>query len=78
MCRLRDCSVCECPDSEFPQQFKKRKPYDDPLCQEGKPQATVDRTIDSRSFRGWIELDNPWTYDDESNDGLYHPALPDN
>lgn len=68
MCRLRDCSVCECPDNEFPQQFKKRKPYDDPLCQEGKPQATVDRTIDSRLFRGWIELDNPWTYDDESND----------
>ncbi|OAY64905.1 Endoplasmic reticulum oxidoreductin-1 [Ananas comosus] len=70
MCRLRDCTVCECPENEFPEPFK--KPYnglstDDMICQEGKPQATVDRTIDSKVFKGWIEIDNPWTYDDETD-----------
>lgn len=71
MCRLRDCSVCECPESEFPDTFK--RPYrhglraDDLVCQEGKPQATVDRTLDKKAFRGWIEEDNPWTYDDETD-----------
>ncbi|XP_042430416.1 endoplasmic reticulum oxidoreductin-1-like [Zingiber officinale] len=69
MCRLRDCSVCECPESEFPEPFK--KPYhlssDDLMCQEGKPQAAVDRTIDNKIFRGWIEVDNPWTNDDETD-----------
>lgn len=70
MCRLRDCSVCECPESEFPEIFK--KPHyglspDDPVCQEGKPQAAVDRTIDNKAFRGWTETDNPWTNDDETD-----------
>ncbi|KAE8700761.1 Endoplasmic reticulum oxidoreductin-1 [Hibiscus syriacus] len=71
MCRLRDCSVCECPESEFPESFK--RPYhhglssDDLKCQEGKPEATVDRTLDSQAFRGWTETDNPWTYDDETD-----------
>ncbi|KAL7142488.1 hypothetical protein ABFS83_08G126300 [Erythranthe nasuta] len=71
MCRLRDCSVCECPENEFPETF--RKPYgnvlssDNLVCQEGKPQATVDRTIDAKSFKGWIEVDNPWTNDDETD-----------
>ncbi|URE37045.1 Endoplasmic [Musa troglodytarum] len=70
MCVLRDCSVCECPESEFPEPFK--KPFhglsaDDLTCQEGKPQATVDRTLDNKVFRGWIEVDNPWTYDDETD-----------
>ncbi|KAH7522455.1 hypothetical protein FEM48_Zijuj07G0140400 [Ziziphus jujuba var. spinosa] len=73
MCRLRDCSVCECPENEFPEPF--RKPLhqglksDNPVCQEGKPQSTVDRTLDSRAFRGWIETDNPWTNDDETDNG---------
>ncbi|XP_059437855.1 endoplasmic reticulum oxidoreductin-1-like isoform X1 [Corylus avellana] len=67
MCRLRDCSVCECPDSEFPESFKMPHSQEDPICQEGKPQAAVDRTIDSKSFRGWTEADNPWTYDDETD-----------
>ncbi|KAJ6966798.1 hypothetical protein NC652_004376 [Populus alba x Populus x berolinensis] len=73
MCRLRDCSVCECPENEFPEPFK--KPFrrglsaDDLMCQEGKPQAAVDRTLDSRAFRGWIETDNPWTNDDETDNG---------
>lgn len=72
MCRLRDCSVCECPENEFPEPFK--KPFhillsDDLMCQEGKPQATVDRTLDKRAFRGWIETDNPWTNDDETDNG---------
>ncbi|KAJ9672880.1 hypothetical protein PVL29_026224 [Vitis rotundifolia] len=71
MCKLRDCSVCECPESEFPEPFK--SPFkcslqsDNLVCQEGKPQATVDRTLDSKAFRGWIETDNPWTNDDETD-----------
>ncbi|XP_051114939.1 endoplasmic reticulum oxidoreductin-1-like isoform X1 [Andrographis paniculata] len=71
MCKLRDCSVCECPESEFPEPFKKfvqpGLPPDDLKCQEGKPQAAVDRTLDSQAFRGWIEVDNPWTNDDETD-----------
>lgn len=73
MCRLRDCSVCECPENEFPEPFKKPfragLPSDDLICQEGKPQAAVDRTLDSKAFRGWIETDNPWTNDDETDNG---------
>ncbi|XP_054779488.1 endoplasmic reticulum oxidoreductin-1-like [Prosopis cineraria] len=78
MCRLRDCSVCECPDSEFPELFKKphRLPLDDLICQEGKPQAAVDRTVDRKAFRGWTETDNPWTNDDETdNDELTYVNL---
>ncbi|OMO65769.1 Endoplasmic reticulum oxidoreductin 1 [Corchorus olitorius] len=71
MCRLRDCSVCECPESEFPESFKKPYhrglPSDDLKCQEGKPEAAVDRTLDSKAFRGWTETDNPWTNDDETD-----------
>ncbi|XP_012071512.1 endoplasmic reticulum oxidoreductin-1 isoform X2 [Jatropha curcas] len=71
MCRLRDCSVCECPESEFPESFRipflRGLPSDDLLCQEGKPQAAVDRTLDSKAFRGWTEIDNPWTNDDETD-----------
>ncbi|XAR68222.1 hypothetical protein NMG60_11003280 [Bertholletia excelsa] len=71
MCRLRDCSVCECPENEFPETFRKPHhpglPYDDLMCQEGKPQATVDRTVDHKAFRGWMEIDNPWTNDDETD-----------
>ncbi|KAK9132572.1 hypothetical protein Scep_012100 [Stephania cephalantha] len=71
MCRLRDCSVCECPENEFPEPFKKLfqrgLSSDDLICQEGKPQAAVDRTIDSKAFRGWVEIDNPWTNDDETD-----------
>ncbi|KAL8238002.1 hypothetical protein R6Q59_019083 [Mikania micrantha] len=73
MCRLRDCSVCECPEHEFPESFKKPSlhilPKDDPVCQEGKPEAAVDRTLDAKSFRGWVEIDNPWTHDDETDNG---------
>ncbi|CAI0544942.1 unnamed protein product [Linum tenue] len=71
MCKLRDCSVCECPDNEFPELFKRpfRRglPSDAPICQEGKPEAAVDRTLDHRAFRGWTVTDNPWTNDDETN-----------
>uniref|UniRef100_A0A2P2J689 Endoplasmic reticulum oxidoreductin-1 n=1 Tax=Rhizophora mucronata TaxID=61149 RepID=A0A2P2J689_RHIMU len=71
MCRLRDCSVCECPENEFPELFKRPShhalPADDPVCQEGKPQATVDRTLDGVTFREWTVLDNPWTNDDETD-----------
>ncbi|KAF9672997.1 hypothetical protein SADUNF_Sadunf11G0102500 [Salix dunnii] len=70
MCRLRDCSVCECPENEFPEPFKKPfLPADDLVCQEGKPDNAVDRTLDSRAFKGWIETDNPWTNDDETDNG---------
>ncbi|KAL2476483.1 Endoplasmic reticulum oxidoreductin-1 [Abeliophyllum distichum] len=80
MCKLRDCSVCECPENEFPELFKKPMkhglPSDDLKCQEGKPQATVDRTLDSKAFRGWIEVDNPWTNDDETeNDEMTYINL---
>ncbi|CAI0554407.1 unnamed protein product, partial [Linum tenue] len=71
MCKLRDCSVCECPDNEFPELFKRpfRRglPSDAPICQEGKPEAAVDRTLDHRAFRGWTVTDNPWTNDYETN-----------
>ncbi|KAK6132564.1 hypothetical protein DH2020_033666 [Rehmannia glutinosa] len=71
MCKLRDCSVCECPENEFPELFKKPiqrgLSFDDLKCQEGKPQAAVDRTLDSKAFRGWVEVDNPWTQDDETD-----------
>jgi len=70
MCHLRDCSVCECPEPEFPETFKGpsgQLPVDDLKCQEGKPQAMVDRTLDKKAFRGWMETDNPWTYDDETD-----------
>ncbi|KAL0328981.1 UNVERIFIED_CONTAM: Endoplasmic reticulum oxidoreductin-2 [Sesamum calycinum] len=71
MCRLRDCSVCECPENEFPETFRKASgsvlSSDDLVCQEGKPEATVDRTIDDKAFKGWMEVDNPWTNDDETD-----------
>lgn len=75
MCKLRDCSVCECSENEFPETFKKpsrdilRK--DDLMCQEGKPEATVDRTLDTRVFRGWPEVDNPWTHEDETDNSKF-------
>lgn len=81
MCGLRDCSVCECPESEFPEPFKKPLrglSADDLICQEGKPQDSVDRTLDRKVFRGWIEIDNPWTCDDETDNGrvlLLHDVL---
>ncbi|KAL3636950.1 Endoplasmic reticulum oxidoreductin-1 [Castilleja foliolosa] len=71
MCKLRDCSVCECPESEFPELFKKPAQKrglgsEDLICQ-GKLEADVDRTLDSKVFRGWIEVDNPWTHEDETD-----------
>ncbi|XP_019190512.1 PREDICTED: endoplasmic reticulum oxidoreductin-1-like [Ipomoea nil] len=72
MCHLRDCSVCECPENEFPEPFK--KPFNrgdlsnNLVCQEEKPEAAVDRSIDTKAFKGWIVEDNPWTFDDETDD----------
>ncbi|KAK3015270.1 hypothetical protein RJ639_005690 [Escallonia herrerae] len=78
MCRLRDCSVCECPENEFPESFKAPSKRgllsDDLVCQEGKPQATVDRTLDTKAFTGWIEIDNPWTHEDETDNAI-SPSL---
>lgn len=79
MCHLRDCSVCECPENEFPEPFK--KPFsrgdlsNNLLCQEEKPEAAVDRSIDTRAFKGWIVEDNPWTYDDETDNGTSYIVL---
>lgn len=70
MCRLRDCSVCECPESEFPEPFKKPLSQYNPVCQEGKPQAAVDRTVDTRAFSVWTVTDNPWTSEDETDNGM--------
>ncbi|KAL6553163.1 Endoplasmic reticulum oxidoreductin-2 [Orobanche gracilis] len=71
MCRLRDCSVCECPENEFPQTFRKPSgnglSSDNLICHEGKPEAAVDRTLDAQAFKGWMEVDNPWTNDDETD-----------
>ncbi|CAA0808737.1 Endoplasmic reticulum oxidoreductin-1 [Striga hermonthica] len=80
MCKLRDCSVCECPENEFPELFKKPMPRvlgsNELICQEEKPQAAVDRTLDSKVFRGWIEVDNPWTHEDETdNSEMTHVNL---
>ncbi|XP_045789063.1 endoplasmic reticulum oxidoreductin-1-like [Trifolium pratense] len=71
MCRLRDCSVCQCPEGEFPESFKKPKhlPFNDLICQEGKPDGAVDRTLDSKAFKGWTKIDNPWTNNDEADNG---------
>ncbi|CAL2253441.1 unnamed protein product [Prunus armeniaca] len=73
MCLLRDCSICECPENEFPEPFKRPLLQglapDSFVCKEGKRQGTVDRTLDSRAFRGWVETDNPWTNDDETDNG---------
>lgn len=75
MCMLRDCSVCECPDNEFPESFKKQPyrsiPSNPPICQRGNSQDTVDRTLDTKTFRGWIAVDNPWTNDDETDNGNF-------
>ncbi|GMH27698.1 hypothetical protein Nepgr_029541 [Nepenthes gracilis] len=71
MCHLRDCSVCECPENEFPESFKKPPGHslqvDGLVCQERKPEAVVDHTLDAKSFRAWKVVDNPWTNDDETD-----------
>ncbi|XP_062015926.1 endoplasmic reticulum oxidoreductin-1-like isoform X2 [Rosa rugosa] len=80
MCLLHDCSICECPENEFPEPFKRPfhrgLPSDSLVCQDDKLQGSVDRTLDSRAFRGWIETDNPWTNDDETdNDEMTYVNL---
>ncbi|KAL1567476.1 Endoplasmic reticulum oxidoreductin-1 [Salvia divinorum] len=71
LCHLRDCSVCECPENEFPESFRKASGTglmpDKLVCQEEKPEAAVDRTVDAKAFKGWMEVDNPWTNDDETD-----------
>lgn len=78
MCRLRDCSVCECPENEFPETFRKPSgasiSSDILVCQGEKPEAVVDRTVDAQTFKGWMEIDNPWTNDDETDNGAYRPS----
>lgn len=76
MCRLRDCSVCECPENEFPETLRKPSgsllSSDKLVCQEEKPEAAVDRTVDAKAFKGWMEVDNPWTNDDETDNGAHN------
>lgn len=73
MCHLRDCSVCECPKNEFPEPFKaqshRHNSSSNLVCLEVNPEGAVDRTIDSIAFKGWLEVDNPWTNDDETDNG---------
>jgi ERO1-like protein alpha len=67
---LQDYSVCECLDSEFPETLKKSNKQlssEDLVCQEEKPKATVDRTLDRKAFRGRVETGYPWTHDDETD-----------
>ncbi|WMV41688.1 hypothetical protein MTR67_035073 [Solanum verrucosum] len=69
-CHLRDCSICECPEKEFPEPFKAQSHQyssSNLVCLEENPEGTVDRTIDSKTFKGWVEVDNPWTNDDETD-----------
>lgn len=66
MCQLRDCSVCECPEDEFPAAFRSSEHAS---CQEGRPEGAVDRTVDTKAFQGWTDTDNPWTVDDETVSG---------
>lgn len=66
MCQLRDCSVCECPEDEFPAALRSSEHAS---CQEGRPEGAVDRTVDSKAFQGWTDTDNPWTIDDETESG---------
>ena len=47
----------------------RRLPSNSLVCKDEKLQGSVDRTLDSRAFRGWIETDNPWTNDDETDNG---------
>jgi len=35
------------------------------ICQEGKPQPAIDKTLDRKVFKRWAETNNLWTSDDE-------------
>jgi hypothetical protein len=42
-------------------------------CQKGNLQGIVDCTFEAQAFQGWIESDNPWTHDDETqNNKSFH------
>ncbi len=42
-------------------------------CQEGNLQGIVDHTLNAQAIQGWIENDNPWTHDDETqNNKSFH------
>lgn len=73
--------VCECPEYEFPEKFKGSASgglsSDDIICQEGKPEAAVDHPIDTKAFKGWIVVDNPWAYDDETDNGPSAESCPE-
>eukprot|EP00850_Spirogloea_muscicola_P021849 SM000265S09770 [mRNA] locus=s265:67573:70810:+ [translate_table: standard] len=75
MCHLRDCSVCECPEGDFPEPLRglgpaaSLRPATDVACQEGNRHAAVDRTLDAAAFHSWREVDNPWTAEDEADGG---------
>ncbi|KAG5590537.1 hypothetical protein H5410_041051, partial [Solanum commersonii] len=55
-CHLRDCSAQS-------HQYSSSNL----VCLEENPEGTVDCTIDSKTFKGWVEVDNPWTNDDETD-----------
>eukprot|EP00898_Chlorokybus_atmophyticus_P005506 jgi/Chlat1/5957/Chrsp4S06292 len=65
MCRMRDCSVEECPDEEVPSMWREPQ-EDDEACVAENPLGKADLFLDKTVFRGWRETDNPWTMENES------------
>lgn len=39
-------------------------------CQEGRPHSSVDRNLDGAKFHQWKDSDNPWTHEDETDNGI--------
>ena len=80
LCHLRDCAVCECPPEEVPLALRDtgggRLSEDHPQCQEGRPHAAVDRTLETQVFHTWSEIDSPWTRDNEGDGGEGDTCLP--
>ncbi len=73
MCLLRDLSICQWLENEFPTRFKGLGSH--PLtCLKGKPKGIVDRTLDAPLFRGWIMTDRPSTPDDDTWNGHLFPG----
>lgn len=87
MCHSRDCSVGECTDEEVPGPLKLRSSslparstagVSASEKTEGDASTTfsaVDLTVDHSAFRSWVEEDNPWTHDNEANNGWFMPLL---
>lgn len=40
---------------------------EDLICKEDNPEVTVDRTLDKKVLKGWVEVDNLWNNNDETD-----------